>query len=621
MSGLALDGGSAWVKRARLEGEVPRAVPDRTRGTLRTPRGLLPRGTGPLLAALLGDTRPTALALVAPDPGAVDALLTEARQLLPAARVSVLPSSLAAALELGAEGAQEGTRDAVLDLGHAAVRLELVEWRAWEGRAFPRLVVGASSSIPLGGARLDEDLGHGRDASAPGFAELKELLGAARGPIQRALDGGAVVELPAREAQEALRAWLEGLHTALPTLAQAVREARATRVLATGGLLGLAPARQAVERTFAAGPRLLVAREPSFAACRGAARSLARPLGPTAPVALGVPVRRAGRVAWLPLVPAGAELDQRFGPLELAAVPAGEDARAGAPVPAHLLGEEGQGFVARLPDFGGKRLAVWWRWSWEEGWRCEPAGGAPVRAEPLPPEEAAALRSAWRLDWEARGRALPLDLLLVFRATRGSPAAAALAGAAAERLLAVAAGAAPSPRLRALAVGDHPQGHIAPAFVTRCSGAWSADPAPQLAFVRERLQDPVEGLDPAEAFECALREAGRLDWRPDARRVVVLLGDAPAHLPDEPPFCPVDWRAEAAALKKQSVQLVPVHLQAGGVPPAIRAKTLELLAGLGPVVALKLGAFEEAERAVAAAAAAREPDAEARGLLARVRVE
>lgn len=622
--GAALDPGSAWVKRMRVLPQGPAPWPDLARGRLRTPRAALPEG-GLGLAALLGEVgRPAALALVAPDEGAVPALAEAAQRGAPGARVVVLPAAVAAALDAAGEGEPpDGTREAVLDLGHTAVRLWPLEWRRWAGRAYPRLL-GPGHGVPLGGERLDEELaalgrlegGEAPSPSAAGFAELKELCGASRGPFARALCDGRVVELAARDAGEALRAWLEGLTSALLTLVEAAREARVERVLAAGGLLELAPVAELVRRAFPAGPgpRLVLAPRPGFAACRGAARALDRPAVPLAAGELGVPVREGPRVVLRPLVPAGAALPGRsFGPIGLQPL-----SGAAGPVAVHLLDPEGQeGWVARLPAAG--RLEISWRWSWELGWSCRHAGGE-VRAEPLAASEAAALRSAVQLDWAAHGRALPLDLLLVFRATRGAPAAAALTAAAAERVLQAAQEAAPGARLRALAVGDHPQGHLAPAWVTRCA-PWSQDLAQVLGFVRERLAEAVEGIDPAEAFECALREANGLDWAPGSNRVLVLLGDAPPHLPEEPPYCPVDWRAEVAALRERGVRLVPVHLSAAGVPPALRERTLAFLGGLGPVVTARAKAVEEAAAVVSAAAAAREPDEAARALLARVQVE
>jgi hypothetical protein len=319
-------------------------------------------------------------------------------------------------------------------------------------------------------------------------------------------------------------------------------------------------------------------------------------------------------------VPAGAPLEgPGFGPLELRAAPAAPGEEPGRELVVHLLDAAGgPAWVARLPR--RERLSVTWRWSWEAGWTCLHGEGE-VRAAAAAPEEAAALREALTLDWAARGHELPLDLLVVFRATRAAPAGLALAAAAAERALQAAHAVAPGARLRALAVGDHPQGHLSPAFLTRLSPAWVEDPAAASAWVRELLADPTDGIDPAEAFECALREAGRLDWRPGANHVVLVLADAPPHAPQEPPYCPVDWRAEASGLRAAGVRLLAAHVIAGGVPPAVRQRTLAFLEGLGPVVAVRTGALEELEAAVRAAAVVRAPDAAARALLERVAVE
>lgn len=632
--GLALDPGLAWVKRVRLQGGRWAVWPDAERGRLRTPRAAL----GADLGAALGEVweragRPTALSLVAGDEETVEPLRALADRATPGARVVVLPAALAASLELPPQ--DRSGRDAVLDLGHAAVRLQALEWRGWEGRVYPR-PVGPPASVPLGGGRLDEELaavclaeGGGRPSpQAAGFAELKELLDAARGPFVRPLLQGGLVELPAREAGEVLRGWLEGLASALLTLVEAAREREVGRVLAVGGLVELGPVRELLERAFAGGPRLLLADRPGFAACRGVARALLEPPAPAATRALGVPLRRGARVELGPLVPAGAALSQAsFGPLLVRPVTQGAQGAPESDTPpdpllrVHLLdpAPDGPAWVARVPR-GGEPLPLGWRWSWEQGWECLfPGGAAP--AEPAPPAEAAALRRALALEWAARGRELPLDLLVLFRATRAAPAGGALAAAAAERVLLAAAQASPGARLRALAVGDHPQGHIVPAWVTRLSPAWSADPAPVLGFVRELLAEPADGIDPQEAFECALREAAGLDWRPEANRLVLVLADAPPHTPEEPPYCPVDWRAEAARLRTQGVHLLPAHLVAGGVSPSLRQAALTFLQGLGSVVTVRAGALDDLEAAVRAAAVVRAPDAEARALLAGVGLE
>lgn len=642
--GLALDPGLAWVKRVRLEQGVARPWPDRARGRLRTPRAALPGGAAWLEAVWTEAGRPEALALVAGDAADLEAVRAQASAAAPGARVTVLACAQAAALELGPPEGQDAALDAVLDLGHDGIRLQAISWQRWEGRLYPR-PAGGLASLPLGGSRLDEDLAAvcrveaaRPPADAPGFAELKELFGAARGPFARPLLTGQLVELPAREASETFRGWIERLQTALLTLVEAAREARVGRVLAVGGLLELEPVRELVERAFAGGPALVHARAPGFVACRGAARALLLPPQPVAAAALAVPVRAAGRVELRALVPAGAPLPGRgFGPLALRPAPPADDEPdllPAGPLAVHLLDPRagGPAFVARLP--WQARLEVTWRWSWEQGWSCAwtagEASGA-VTAAPAPDEEAAALREASGLDWAARGRALPVDLLVVFRATRAAPPGLALAQAAAERALGLAAevarGAQAGPlRLRALAVGDHPQGHLVPAWVTHLSPAWESSPEPVLGFVRELLAAPADGIDPQEAFECALRAAAGLDWRPDAQRVVLVLADVPPHTPEEPPWCPVDWKAEAAGLRARGVRILPAHLAAGGVPPSLRQQALAFLGGLcgeggGQPVTVRAGALGELESALEALLAARAPDPQARALLERVAVE
>ncbi|MBX3472723.1 MAG: hypothetical protein KF878_38210, partial [Planctomycetes bacterium] len=164
--------------------------------------------------------------------------------------------------------------------------------------------------------------------------------------------------------------------------------------------------------------------------------------------------------------------------------------------------------------------------------------------------------------------------------------------------------------------------HLRPAFVTLAQPGWTDRPAEVAGWCAERLRQPVDGIDAAEAFECALREAAGLDWRPDATRLLVVLADAPAHTPDAPPYCPVDWRVEARRLTEQGVRLVPVHVAVGGAPPALRRQALAFLEGLGQVLTLRApepGA--DLLEVVAGAARARRLDAAARRVLEAVAFE
>jgi len=68
----------------------------------------------------------------------------------------------------------------------------------------------------------------------------------------------------------------------------------------------------------------------------------------------------------------------------------------------------------------------------------------------------------------------------------------------------------------------------------------------------------------AEAVECALREANRLAWRPNARRAGILIGDKPPHGGGLDSFsdcpCRVDYRDEIEDLAAPEVSLYTVRV-------------------------------------------------------------
>jgi len=627
---VALDPGSSSLKRLRRTAAGEERVWPDPSGRGRTPRGLCPAG-GPreLVAwatAELG-SRPEGLALVAPDAPTAAAWREElapatAELLGGGAAVTVVEAAVAAALALGRDAPADGARDAVLDLGQAGIRLSVVTWRRVGARAFPCLESSAEA-LPLGGARLDEELaavaraagGGAADPAAPGFAELKELAAAARGPLSRPVGppgSGGRVEVGARGAREAIAAFVEAVAVAWPSLRAELRAARPDRILLTGGLCHLAPVRALFERGLAGpdAPPVVAAPRPVFAAGLGALRALVRSPVPRADAPLAVVLRGRGRVEARPVAPEGAALPGRFGPVPLTRV--GASARLAVTSGERVLAADLPGDAA-----GGE---AWIAWSFADGWTVELAGAAAPLVE-ADADEAARVREALAYDFAAAGRPLPLDLVVCFRATaggaeRGHRAVAAAAG----ELASAAAAAGADVRLRAIAVGDHPQGHLVPEFVTRAQPEWTGDPAALTAFVAERLAAPIDGIDAPEAYECALKEAAGLDWRPGATRLVVVLADVPPHVPEAPPYCAVDWRAEAERLREAGARLVPVHVTATALPPSLRREALAFLEGLAERTFALAGQEPPPELldAVRAAAATRDLGPEARAVLERV---
>ncbi|RUS29823.1 hypothetical protein BC938DRAFT_480187 [Jimgerdemannia flammicorona] len=80
---------------------------------------------------------------------------------------------------------------------------------------------------------------------------------------------------------------------------------------------------------------------------------------------------------------------------------------------------------------------------------------------------------------------------------------------------------------------------------------------------------PTCGGDWAECYELALHHAAtRFDWSPTANKSLVVIGDAVPHEPGQVPFMPtgkqakpttIDWRVEAANLKKKGVRVYAVQ--------------------------------------------------------------
>ncbi|HZR42481.1 MAG TPA: vWA domain-containing protein [Ktedonobacteraceae bacterium] len=66
------------------------------------------------------------------------------------------------------------------------------------------------------------------------------------------------------------------------------------------------------------------------------------------------------------------------------------------------------------------------------------------------------------------------------------------------------------------------------------------------------------GGDAPECYELVLHEAQGLSWRPDAKRVLVMIGDDIAHAPKDNPQH-LDWRTEVAALAARGISIYAVQ--------------------------------------------------------------
>jgi von Willebrand factor type A domain-containing protein len=66
------------------------------------------------------------------------------------------------------------------------------------------------------------------------------------------------------------------------------------------------------------------------------------------------------------------------------------------------------------------------------------------------------------------------------------------------------------------------------------------------------------GGDAPECYELVLHEARELSWRPEAKRVLVMIGDDVAHAPKDNPQH-LDWRTEVAALVESGVSIYAVQ--------------------------------------------------------------
>lgn len=69
---------------------------------------------------------------------------------------------------------------------------------------------------------------------------------------------------------------------------------------------------------------------------------------------------------------------------------------------------------------------------------------------------------------------------------------------------------------------------------------------------------PTGGGDAPECYELVLHEAQTLSWRPDTKRVLVMIGDDVAHTPNDNPQH-LDWRTEVAALAASGISIYAVQ--------------------------------------------------------------
>jgi von Willebrand factor type A domain len=68
----------------------------------------------------------------------------------------------------------------------------------------------------------------------------------------------------------------------------------------------------------------------------------------------------------------------------------------------------------------------------------------------------------------------------------------------------------------------------------------------------------TSGGDAPECYELVLHEAQELSWRPEAKRVLVMIGDAVAHEPEDNPLH-LNWRTEVAALAARGISIYAVQ--------------------------------------------------------------
>ena len=576
---LGLDVGAAWVKRSRLAGQQAVPVADPAWGALRTPR----------LAVEWDAAAPVLLTATSE---ALQATRQELEQQGVEVRGAIDPLvAIALAARQEHPPAEACEHEAVIDLGHRDVRLGWIRWRGFEGRDYPSLE-GYEVASPLAGARLDEDLGYALSQPPEAVRELKELFSRTRGPW-----AWGDVELDAARGRTLIAEFAETWQVVLPTVAALVRERPCGRIVVAGGMARLPEVREPLLEALAPlGLPVVLASSPGFAAARGAAYAAAGAGSPLSPP-IHVWVADAGRVSRRELVSAGQVLPAELGPFAL------ERERGGS-----LLLEFGdEAHALELPP-GAQSLTL--AWSFDGGWTAR-VDGSPLPLQPPSDAQREARERAQGFDWSSCGQAVEVDALVVFRATAGGGRCHELVRQGLPALLAPLGRA----RLRAIAVGDHPQAHLRPRFVTAAQPAWG-DAETLQAFVGETLAEPVEGIDIPDAFEVALDQAVGLDWRPGAARVVFVLSDVPAHVPENPPYSPLRWQDAAQRLRDAGAELVGVHVQGGGRPPSVIKSARAFLEELDPGCVGLAGEVPASLTArLAEVAARRRPDPAGQALL------
>jgi von Willebrand factor type A domain len=96
------------------------------------------------------------------------------------------------------------------------------------------------------------------------------------------------------------------------------------------------------------------------------------------------------------------------------------------------------------------------------------------------------------------------------------------------------------------------------------------------------------GGDAPECYELVLHEAQELSWRPDAKRVLVMIGDDVAHEPGDNPLH-LNWRTEVAALASHGISIYAVQALNRGNARAFYKEMASASGGFH----LSLGQFSE----------------------------
>jgi len=125
-------------------------------------------------------------------------------------------------------------------------------------------------------------------------------------------------------------------------------------------------------------------------------------------------------------------------------------------------------------------------------------------------------------------------------------------------------GSGPPTRMMIFAHGDY---DATPYQVTSTSG-FTSDPAAVSAFIRG-VQSVSNNWNEGENYEEVLDRCCALDWRPDARKLIVLVGDDLPHPPHFPQNTrKLDWRASGRRLAEMDVRCYAVQCASGGVERA-----------------------------------------------------